>query len=272
MTAVSLDVSPASSRTDYRPAPSALPLLEYVSRRLPSRRYFLYVPSSYDERAGVRLLIVMHGYRRHAEAYARQFTEFADEHHSAILAPVFPHPERFQRLGIGDDSVRADLCLLDLVDEVGSSYRIETGAFDLFGFSAGAQFAHRFMYLHPERIRSVVVASPGTVTLPTEGYGWPSGVANLGGLASARVDFERIRRVRALLIVGEHDIGDRNLNQHETANHFGRTRLDRLRTLHAAWQAANIGHEYVEVAGLAHVMDERIAGRARDFLARGAGA
>lgn len=265
-------MSPVSLWPDRRPALAAPPRLECVSRRLPGRRYFLYVPSGHDRREALRLLVIIHGYRRHVEAYARQFTAFADEHHTAILAPIFPHPERFQQLGIGDDQVRADLCLLDLVDEVGSLYRIETGAFDLFGFSAGAQFAHRFMYLHPERIRSVVVASPGTVTLPTEGYGWPSGVANLSGLASARVDLERIRRVRALLIVGEHDIGDRNLNQHETANHFGRTRLDRLRTLHAAWQAANIGHEYVEVAGLAHVMDERIAGRARDFLARGAGA
>lgn len=243
--------------------------MECVSRRHPGRRYFLYVPSSFDQRAAARLLVVMHGYRRHAEAYARQFTEFAEEHRSALLAPVFPHPERFQRLGIGDDSFRADLCLLDLVDEVGDTAGVETGAFDLFGFSAGAQFSHRFMYLHPERLRSVVVAAPGTVTLPTERYGWPNGTAGLAGLASVQMDLDRVRRVRALLIVGEHDIGARNLDQHDAANRFGLTRLARLRTLHAAWQAASIGHEYVEVPGLGHVLDERIAGRARDFLARG---
>lgn len=272
MTAAGLAASPATPQADVRTAPTARPLLECVSRRLPGRRYFLYVPSSSDERVAVRLLVIMHGYRRLAGAYARQFTAFADEHRSALLAPVFPYPERFQQLGIGDDSFRADLCLLDLVDEVSGTVRVDAGAFDLFGFSAGAQFAHRFLYLHPERLRSVVVAAPGTVTLPTERYGWPNGMAGLDGLAGVQVDLDRVRQVRALLIVGEHDVGDGNLNTLDAANRFGRTRLERARTLHAAWQAEAIGHDYVEVPGLGHVLDERISDRARDFLARGCAA
>ena len=249
-----------------RPAPTGL--MEQRSRVHPDQRFYLYVPKSYDGRAEFRLLVVVHGVGRGAEEYTEEFTDFADDHRYIILAPVFPRPERYQRLGIGDDdSIRADLRLLALVDEIGGRYRVETASFDLFGFSGGGQFAHRFLYVHPERLRAVVVAAPGTVTLPTDRYRWPSGVADLRELANVGFDLARVRRVRPLLIVGEEDTDDENLNESDEANRFGKTRRERVRTLHRAWQDARIEHEYVEVDDLGHELDRGIVRRAQRFLA-----
>lgn len=254
-------------------APTSPPptgFLELTSRLYPRQRYHLYVPRSYERGGEFRLLVVMHGTERRAEDYAEEFTGFADDHRYVILAPVVPRGERFQQLGIGDDSsIRTDLRLLELVEEVGARYRIDTASFDLFGFSAGAQFAHRFMYVHPERLRSVVAAAPGTVTLPTERYRWPHGLAGLERLATTNLDLEKVRKVRTMLIVGEDDVGDSNLNDSDDANRFGRTRLKRARTLHVAWQEASIQHEYVEVPDVGHELHERLVRRVTRFLADG---
>ena len=258
----------ATPAASTRPGPTGF--MEQASRAHPRQRFYLYVPRSYDGQVQFRLLVVIHGTSRRAEEYAEQFTDFADEHRYIILAPLFPSPQRYQQLGMGDDdSIRADLRLLELVDEVGARYRVETGSFDLFGFSGGGQFAHRFMYVHPERLRSIVAAAPGTVTLPTDRDRWPTGVADMGKLAGARFDLKRVRRVRSMLIVGEDDVESENLRNTNEANELGRTRLKRARTLHRAWLDAGIDHEYVEVPDVGHVLDERIARRAQRFLAGG---
>ena len=258
--------APTAPVTPTRPPPTGF--MEQTSRVHPRQRFYLYVPRSYDGGAQFRLLVVVHGYERRAEEYAEEFIRFADEHRYIILAPLFPRGERYQQLGIGDDdSIRADRRLLELVEEVGGRYRVETASFDLFGFSGGGQFAHRFLYVHPERLRSVVAAAPGTVALPTDRYRWPYGVADLERLANVRFDLAKVRRVRAMLIVGEEDVEDDNLNESDEANRFGRTRLKRARTLHEAWLAAGIQHEYVEVDDLGHELDERIVRRATRFLA-----
>lgn len=244
---------------------------DQMSRMFPGQEYFLYVPKRYDGSTRYRLLVVIHGYERHAEEYASQFTEFADEENYVIVAPYFPNGQRFQQLGIGEDqkTIRFDERVLGLVDEVSGRLNVERDRFDLFGFSAGAQFAHRFLYLHPERLRSVVVASPGTVTMPTSSYTWPSGLGTLGDRANARVDLDRVKQVRVMLIVGDEDTGDANLNESDEANRFGKTRLARARNLHEAWDDARIGHRYVEVEKLAHTLDQRIVKPATRFLDEG---
>lgn len=231
------------------------------------RGYYLFVPSSYDGQSPFRLLVVIHGHRRHVEASVEPFIELAAERRWIILAPYFPPPERFQQLGIGDSAIRADLLLLQLVGDVRRAFRVDTATFDLFGFSAGAQFAHRFLYLHPERLRSVVVASPGTVTLPIAGYSWPHGLAGLDMLADAQVNLDHVRHTRVLLVVGTGDVGNGNLNHSAEADRSGQTRLERVRVLHQAWLAARIAHQYVEIPALSHVLDDRIGAVARGFLA-----
>lgn len=236
----------------------------------PDQQYYLYIPTSYDEVNPARLLVVMHGAGRRAEEYGSEFTRFADDYRYVILAPLFPKGEGYQQLGLGDsDWMRSDLRLLSLVDEIGTLYKVQTDTFDLFGFSAGAQFSHRFMYVHPERLRTVTAAAPGTIALPDTRYRWPFGLSDIHKLIDRPHDMAKIRNVPAMLIVGKDDIEDDGLNESDEALRSGRTRLKRARLLHQAWLQAGIQHRYVEFVGIGHDLDENIAGRTVRFLIAG---
>ena len=261
--------SSGQARPAVKPTPVPIGLTEQDSRVFRGQEYYLYVPKGYDGNTRYRLLVMIHGYGRNAEDYTEQFTDFADRQRYVVLAPYFPEGERFQQLGIGEDeeTIRFDERTLGLVAEIGGRLNVETERFDLFGFSAGGQFANRFLYAHPDRIRSVVVAAPGTVTVPTDRYRWPMGLRNLDTLAKVHVNLDRVRQVRVMLIVGEDDEDDENLRETDEANRFGETRLERARSLHEAWEDAKIGHQYVEVKDLDHTLDKRIVERATRFLA-----
>jgi pimeloyl-ACP methyl ester carboxylesterase len=199
--------------------------------------------------------------------YTEPFIDFANRYGYVVLAPLFSAAFRYQDLGVGRRH-RADLRLLELVEEVTAEHGLNGERFDLFGYSGGAQFAHRFLYLHAGRLHSVVIGAPGTITVPSRRYAWPAG---LGGLeeGKVRVDLEAIDKARVLLIVGDDDVTLENLNQSEQAMRFGTTRLGRARALHAAWQVAGIDHEYMEVPDTGHGLDERFTGPIQRFLAEG---
>jgi poly(3-hydroxybutyrate) depolymerase len=239
-------------------------LHELRSRRQPDQVYYLYIPRRYDGRAPARLLVTMHGRDREASHRAERFLAFAERHNYILLGPRFPASIRFQVLGMGGD--RADVRLLNLIEEVAGDLNIEADRFDLIGYSGGAQFAHRFLYVWPERLRSVVIGAPGTVTLPSSRERWPVGIRNLARLAGVRFDLEAVRRPRVMLIVGTDDINLDGLNQSPWAMRAGSTRLGRARSLHAAWLVAGITHEYIEVSESAHGLDDQIVERVADFL------
>jgi len=111
------------------------------------------------------LLVVVHDTRRNARECAAAFAGFAERHHCAVAAPLFPaadarHPGRDNYKLLAAGPVRFDLALLGIVAEIGRRYPVEAGRFALHGFSGGAQFAHRFFYLHPGRLIAVSVAGP----------------------------------------------------------------------------------------------------------------
>lgn len=194
--------------------------------------------------------------------------EIGADRRSLVVAPQFDLTSGFQWLGLwmpgaasaaALPSVRFDLRLLTMVEDAGERFGVETAQFALYGYSAGGQFAHRFLYLYPERLGAVAIGAPGTVTVPSMAYAWPSGLAGLSEVVGRPVDLSRGHRSRVLLLVGDHDNDippppQTEAEQALTAefSRFGRTRLELARTLHAQWLATDLAHTYVEVPGMAH--------------------
>ena len=231
--------------------------------------YYLYVPPTYDATRPYRLLVVVHGASRSAERYSERFVDLANLEQYIILAPLFDESVHFQDLGV-ESNARADRRLLLLVAEVASRYMIEPQCFDMFGYSAGGQFAHRFLYLHPERLCSVVVGAPGTVTLAAFQRDWPIGIRDLMETTKNEFRTSDINQVRIMLLIGKEDVGEKELNQDKWAMHAGDNRRERARRLHESWTLKGIQHEYIEVPGVAHTMsDDRLLTPAFDFLALG---
>lgn len=173
--------------------------------------------SSNSRRRKLPLIVTIHGHGRRAERARESLVELADRTGSAVLAPLFPtgvggdpnETHNYKMLAYG--GIRYDLILLAMLDEVAARWPgIETDKVFLVGFSGGGQFALKFFYLHPRRVRAVSVGAPGVVTRLDRGLAWPRGIQGVedlfGGLSVDVAALSAVAHVQ--LIVGGDDVGD----------------------------------------------------------------
>ncbi|GAA5026207.1 hypothetical protein ACFQRL_12080 [Microbacterium fluvii] len=173
--------------------------------------FSLYVPRRYRELAGeLPVLVSVHGTGRKVERSRDQFIPFAERHGVAVLAPLFP-------VGIGEPDdvsnykelayrgIRFDEIVIGMLQQAAARWRLRTDRFFLAGFSGGGQFAHRFAYLHPERLLAVSIGAPGRVTLPDTAEPWPHGVGGAGAVFGADVDLAAVAAVPMQVVVGADD-------------------------------------------------------------------
>lgn len=226
--------------------------------------YCLYVPSAHEQAGqALPLVVIVHGTARTATAYRDAFAEFAESHGCVVLAPLFPAGlidpndlHNFKFLKFHD--MRFDLALLDIVAEIGQRYRVRTDRFLLYGFSGGGQFAHRFLYLHPERLAGASIGAPGRVTLLDFDQPWWLGVRDVQELFAVQVDLDALRRVPVHMVIGEHDVETWEINNVGGSNWMagaeaaGRTRLERLDALKGSLERAGITVQLDVVADAGH--------------------
>jgi predicted esterase len=241
--------------------------------------YCLYVPRSCVAEGGrsVPVLALIHGSDRRPQQLRDEFAEFCEKHRCIALAPLFPAgiegPEEFdgyKYLGGGD--VRYDQVLLAMLGEVRAVYGADTGRFLLFGFSGGAHFAHRFLLLHPGRLRAVSIAAPGAVTLLDAGRDWPAGIRGMDHLFGAQPELPRVARVPVQLVVGGMDTDTSGIavsTDHPAwikgVNDQGVTRVQRLVALRDSLASAGVCAQYEVVTGGRHNLAD-VAPPAKRFL------
>lgn len=227
--------------------------------------YCLYVPSIYGRDADARhpLAVVVHGTDRTAQRYRDEFADFAEETGCVVLAPLFPggiieprelHDYKFVRFR----NIRFDQVLLGIVDEVSQRYRISSDRFLLHGFSGGGQFAHRFFYLHPDRLLGVSIGAPGHITLLDPTRDWWVGTRNFEERFGMPLDAEKLRRVHVQMVIGGEDNETWEINDKESrlwmegADAAGETRIERLNALRDNYESHGIRVRHDVVPGIAH--------------------
>jgi len=214
-------------------------VLRRALRSDPEQEYFLYVPSTGG--SGAPLLVAIHGISRNCREHAERFSRLADTHGVVIVAPHFPK-DRFsdyQRLGREGRGMRADLALATIVEEVAWLTNAATAQYYLFGFSGGAQFAHRYAMGYPHRVAGTVVAAAGWYTFPDAHQRFPYGIRPNKQLRKLRFDPEEFLRVPFMVIVGEHDTEADGVRRTERVDkQQGTTRIDRARNWVAAMRQA----------------------------------
>lgn len=154
----------------------------------------LSLPARLDRNTPV--VVTVHGISRNSIGHLERMVATVRDD-VAIVAPhfdadTFPH---YQRLGLGFSEHRADLWLDAALEALGRETGLETARFHLFGFSGGAQFAHRYALLYPRRVRSLQLAAAGYYTFLDERTRWPRGLAQApfgGQMAMNRNFFLRI--------------------------------------------------------------------------------
>ncbi|MFI9489267.1 hypothetical protein ACIG47_22965 [Promicromonospora sp. NPDC052451] len=231
-----------------------------VSSAEPRLSWTTYVPPSYRDRTGpLGLLVAVHGTGRRVEATRDRFAALADELGVVVLAPLFPagldgpddvHAYK-ELLAAG---IRFDEALLAMVEQAAGRWEIDTTRFVLTGFSGGGQFAHRFAYLHPHRLRAVSVGAPGRVTLPDDAP-WPLGLGGVADLFGTAPSVAALRQVPYQVVVGSEDLAGALLAAvaaDPREARAGATRVDRARRLAHELTERGVPVETAVVPGAGH--------------------
>lgn len=232
----------------------------------PRFSYCTYLPKAWTPETAhtYRLLVVVHGSDRVHQHTRDMFIDLAEEKNLVILAPLFPcgiddpaDTDGYKYIQFGD--IRFDHLLLDMVRETEIRFSGNFEKFAIFGFSGGAHFAHRFFYIHPERLSALSVAAPGSVTLLDDTSSWWVGTGDFQEKFGKPLDLTVMRNIPAQLIVGAKDNAkDLVTNSRDRANWMegsdtaGSTRVDRLKTLYKNWQESDLQVELCLVADTGH--------------------
>ncbi len=167
--------------------------------------YYLYIPSQRNLEAPP--LVTVHGISRRADEHIAAFAPWAERSGRVLVAPLFSEAQckRYQR--VTQDRCQADRALFAILREVAETTGIDVDRIDLFGFSGGAQFAHRFALLHPERVARLAVSSAGWYTQPDPDEAYPYGLApGTRGGQRFRPKLGAFLEIPTLVLVGERDI------------------------------------------------------------------
>jgi len=252
----------------------------FASRMDQRFSYCCYIPASYEEHGDGRypLTVLVHGSLRDATGLRDQFIDYAEDNQTILLAPLFPcgieEPgdlHNYKRILYR--GIRYDLILLDMVDEVGVTYRIDASTFLMHGFSGGGQFVNRCFYLHPSRLAAISIGAPGIVTLPDPGKPWWVGLGGAEAQFGIRPDLDAMRRVAVQMVIGGDDVETWDVTVKPTSpnwmagvNDAGVTRIERLRTLQRAFEAHGIGVRFDLVPGIEH-QGQLVQGPVKAFFA-----
>ena len=188
------------------------PTRSVVTRRVlasdPRLSYLIHVPPVRSPEP--RLVVSVHGASRNIDMHARLLSAYSEMYGAVLLVPHFsairfPDYQRLGRIGRGR---RADLAMHLMVAEVAAQTGITVDRFHLFGFSAGAQFVHRYTMAHPHRVAFAVIANAGRYTLPDPEQRFPRGIRTTRKLTGLRFEPEAFLRVPMKVFVGKEEADD----------------------------------------------------------------
>ncbi|MFN3727879.1 MAG: hypothetical protein ACK4SZ_16430 [Allosphingosinicella sp.] len=201
----------------------------------PDAEYFTYLPPAAS--AASPVVVLVHGITRNAAEHVFRFAAAADCANAILVAPLFTKASygQYQQVVDGARGVQADLALFDMLTAVAAATGADTRRVHLFGFSGGAQFAHRFMMLHPERVAALAVAAAGWYSFPDPDLPYPFGIGS-HPIPGGRFDAEQFLAIPRHVLVGDRDVArDEALRTGRRLDQLqGRNRLERAR----AWSAA----------------------------------
>lgn len=267
------------SRTRMQPIAGALAAVG--CRAFPAFCHFPYVPVAHmaEGRGEAPLIVAVHGSSRNAKDLRDGFATFAERLGCFVLAPLFPMdldtsvPDEEYKQLVGD-RLRYDHVLWAMVEELSAAVRTRFSHILLFGFSGGAQFAQRLLYVDPRRLAAAALGAPSYVTPPSTARGWWSGLGDFERVFGKPVDWNALRRVPVQIQCGTEDRLDCDIYSAEEMAMdapayaaYGRTRLDRARLLQDDYEAAGMASRLELIAGAAHAWSPHVE-TAKPFFER----
>jgi hypothetical protein len=182
--------------------------------------------------------LVFHGMERNAEAYRDDAVPLAERICVLVVAPLFDKTRfptwRYQRGGIVNEngSIQPpESWTVNLVPRLMSWVRDKQSRADLrcslIGHSAGAQFLSRVVAFAGDEAVKTIIANPSTWVRPSLDIAAPYGFKGVSGRAWGEAALRGYLAARITVLLGQEDVGSRNLAMGEEAEEQGTTRLER---------------------------------------------
>ncbi len=216
---------PGSGRFDFRQAEKTVPVWYYLSENV--------TPDS-------PILFVMHGVKRDAERYRKEWIPLAKQYGFIIIAPEFsreefPKDNDYSQGSVLDENDRPrpfEQTAFSFIEPIFDTLKVRIGnrtsKYQLYGHSAGAQFAHRFLYFVPDaRVTKVVAANAGWWMLPDMELDFPFGLKGAPCVTDEVLKTMLQRPLVLLLGTNDTDPNDANLNRSDGAMAQGPHRFAR---------------------------------------------
>jgi poly(3-hydroxybutyrate) depolymerase len=150
----------------------------------PEQEYYLYAPRAYTTERIWPLFVFVHGAGSDGASCFETLKKYADPEGFILLCPTFKG-NTFRTLAAGEDRA-----LIDIVAEVAGKYRL-ADRFFLGGFSAGAQFTHRFAFRYPALLCGAAAHSAGSYDPPPDQARDVPFVVTVGELDTSRLELGR---------------------------------------------------------------------------------
>jgi len=246
------------------------------------QRVFYHRPEAWTP-AG-RIVVVLHGVNRDADRYRDEWRALADRYGFLLAVPEFsqakfPGDDWYNFGGMvdakGTPRERAQWSF-NVVDRVFADVRRLSGAerrgYSLYGHSAGAQFAHRFLlFAASPAVEMVVAANAGWYTLPVADEAFPYG---LKGSPATEADVRAFLARPLVLQLGEADTdsGHSSLRRTPEADSQGAHRFARGRNFMAVAEGearrlgAPLAWRVVTVPGVGHSNGKMAEHAARELF------
>jgi predicted esterase len=235
---------------------------------------FVYAPST-AARIGHPLQVVfaLHGMGGEGKGFCQGFLSAAERNGWVIVAPTFSYRNWKDPATVAEDDVALTQSLVELLDSMPQRIGHPTSKRAIvFGFSRGAQLAHRFALAFPERTSAVAAMSAGTYTLPRalsreagEPLNFPYGTADLGRRLGHPSDAGELARVPFWIAVGgDDDRADEVPRQWDAL--LGKTRLQRADAFSQALNATGARATLEIYPALGHVMSAEMIRGATAFM------
>jgi dienelactone hydrolase len=185
------------------------------------------------------VVFVMSGVKGNTDEYREQWHDLAIEYDFLLVVPefsdrYFPGSDQYDQGNVFNEqgvmrpeSEESYAAIEAIFDDLRSRFQLSTNHYSLYGHSAGAQFAHRYIFHAPTaRVSRVVVANAGWYMMPDFDVEYPYG---LGHSAVDRNRLEQGLQLPVTLLLGEEDTDtdDENLRRTPEAMAQGPHRLAR---------------------------------------------
>jgi poly(3-hydroxybutyrate) depolymerase len=193
-------------------------------------------------------LLVFHGLSRNVADYRDNGIPLAQRYCLLVVAPLFDEVRfpiwSYQRGGIiRDGKVQPSQdWTVNLAARLATWVRTREDRVDLpfvlIGHSAGGQFLSRVAAFSANEATQTVIANPSTWVRPSPDIAAPYGFGAVFAPPQDEMALRRYLAARIIVLLGQEDVGSRNLANGEEAKEQGGTRLERGQNVFREAEAA----------------------------------